>query len=301
VAWAAIAILSAAVAAVVSIVDSHLITRRMPSFMAFLTLIGAVNAIYGLIILGASPFPAGIDTEHLLVAFGSSLARVAAILLMLRTMRSEEVSRIIPVVSTLPIFVAILAVPLLGEILEWVEWLAILITVAGAVLISARWDYERKGIRLRRSFAALILSSVLFALSNVGTKHALEQFTFWNMHGIIAISLGLICLMISLRPSTLKEIRQIDRRNTVMGLISLNESIAVAAFALSFRAIELGPVSLVSTILSTRPAFVFIFAVALSWYFPTVLKERLSPGTITIKALSIALTIGGVALLTLYE
>ena len=53
---------------------------------------------------------------------------------MLKTMRSEEVSRVVSVVHTFPIFVAIMAVPLLGEVLGKTEWLAIFMTVTGRTL-----------------------------------------------------------------------------------------------------------------------------------------------------------------------
>lgn len=52
---------------------------------------------------------------------------------MLQSTRSEEPSRVIPVVQTFPMFVAILAVPLLRESLGYIDWVSILMTVAGAV------------------------------------------------------------------------------------------------------------------------------------------------------------------------
>ena len=84
-----------------------------------------------------------------------------------------------------------------------------------------------------------------------------------------------------------------------MGVILFNECLTVVGFVLSFRAIEQGPVSLVSTVLSTRPAFVFVYAVVVSCFFPGVLNERLSRGTIAAKVVSVCLIVGGVTLLTL--
>jgi len=62
---------------------------------------------------------------------------------------------------------------------------------------------------------------------------------------------------------------------------------------------EQGAVSLVSTIMSIRPFFVFTYALVLSRVFPAVLEERLSRGITIIKIISIGLIIGGVTLLTL--
>ena len=235
----------------------------------------------------------------LVVAVGSGIVRVAGVLPMLRAMRSEEVSRIIPVVNTFPIFVAILAVPILGEALGYAEWLAILITVAGAVLISIRRDSDGQGVHLHKPLVVLIVSSMLFGVATVASKYALEYISFWNMYSINALCLGTIFLFSSARPRILKELRDMAQRNQVLALLLLNECIAVGGIILSFWAIERGPVSLVSTIMSTRPAFVFLYALALSLFFPAVLDEHLSKGVLVTKIVAISLIIGGVTLLTL--
>jgi len=296
--WIAAAIASAATTGVVSIFDSHLISRRMPGLATFLIPVGAIHLVVGLVVFGLFPLPEGVGATTLAVAVGSSIVRVAGVLVMLRTMRSEEVSRIMPVTNTFPIFVALLAVPVLGEELGWTRWLAIIITVGGAVLISLRSDAGQKGLRFRTSFAALMASSVLLGAANTGSKYAMEHISFWSMYGINAICLGLLSLLVSVRPSTLRDIRDMADRNMALGLITFNECLAVVGFILSFWAIEQGPVSLVSTILGTRPAFVFVYAVAVSRFFPRVLNERLSRGTVITKVVSIGLIIGGVTLLT---
>jgi len=271
----------------------------MPSFLAFLAPIGVLHLVFGMTTMAVQPLPAGVDVTTVLAAFGSSVIRVAGALLMLNTMRSEEVSRIMPVTNTFPIFVAILAVPILGETLGWMDWLAIFIIVSGAVLISAHWDTEGQGVRLRKSFLTLIVSSIFFGVANIGSKYAMEQISFWSMYGINAFCLGGISLLVSVRPATLRAIRDMAGRNRVLGLILFNEGLAVVGIGLSFWAIAQGPVSLVSTVLSTRPAFVFVYAVVVGRFFPAVLNERLSRGIITAKVVSIGLIIGGVTLLTL--
>jgi len=218
---------------------------------------------------------------------------------MLQVMRSEEVSRIIPVVHTFPIFVAILAVPLLGETLGYVEWLGIFMTVAGAVLISIRRDTGGQGAPFRKSFALLIGSSLLMGVANTASKYALDYISFWNMYSISAICMGTVFLLLSLRPQVLKELRDMKERNLALLLITLNECIAITGIILSFWAMEQGAVSLVSTIMSIRPFFVFTYALVLSRVFPAVLEERLSRGITIIKIISIGLIIGGVTLLTL--
>ena len=297
--WITASITTAAILGVVAIIDSHLLSKRLPSLWAFLLPVGIIHLSFGLIVLGINPLPEGVGVTPLLVAFGSGIIRGIGATMMLNVMRSHEISRIIPVTHTFPIFVAILAVPLLGEALGYMEWLAILITVGGAILISVQRNTEGRGLRLDTSFAILLGSSLLMGIANIGSKYALDYVSFWNMYSINAISLSTVFLILSVRPWVVWELREMKQRGTALGWLALNEVVALAGFTLSFWAMERGPVSLVSTITSVRPAFVFIYALALSRVFPTLLEERLSRGTIAVKVISIALIIGGVTLLTL--
>ena len=297
--WITAAIVTAAIMGVVAIIDSHLISKRMPSLWAFLIPVGILHLGSGLIILGLYPLPGEVGVLPLVVAFASAIIRSAGVLIMLQAMRSEEISRIIPVVHTFPIFVVMLAVPLLGEALGYMEWLAIFMTVAGAVLISVRRDAGGQGARLRKSFAMLMGSSLLLGVANTASKYALGYISFWNMYSVSAICFGAIFLLLSVRPRILKELRDMKERSLALGLLTLNECIALVGIILAFWAMEQGPVSLVSTVLSIRPCFVFIYALALSRIFPAMLEERLSRGIAITKIISISLIIGGVTLLTL--
>ena len=172
-------------------------------------------------------------------------------------------------------------------------------TVVGAVLISLRG--QGRGSRLRRSFGMLLASSLLFGVANVATKYASESVPFWNMYAITAICLGVTFCLLSLRPSVISELRGMKGRNTTLIIIGANETIALAGIILSFWAIENGPVSLVSTVMGTRPFFVFLYAVLLSRFLPAMLDERFSRGIVALKVVSIALVVGGVAIINLVD
>jgi hypothetical protein len=99
--------------------------------------------------------------------------------------------------------------------------------------------------------------------------------------------------------NVLRELRDMQGRGAVLTLLGINETIALGAAVLSFWAMERGPIALVSTVLAVRPFFVFLYAVALSRVFPAVLDERLTRGIATLKIVSIALIVGGVAIINL--
>ena len=117
----------------------------------------------------------------------------------------------------------------------------------------------------------------------------------------VGVCFGVFFCLVSARPGVLTELRGMEKRSVALALIVCNETIALAGIILSFWAMERGPVSLVSTIMGARPFFVFIYALAVSRIYPMVLDERLSRGIIALKLVSIALVVGGIAIINLVE
>ncbi len=296
--WTNIAILSAAVFGVINVIDSHLISKRMPSLRAFLLPLIFIHTFYGLLFLYLFPFPAGIGWWPLTAAFGSALIRIAGAIIMLHYMKKEEISRVIPIVYSYPIFVALIALPLLGESLSPAQWLAIVIVVAGAVIVSFRQSPFGSTHWLGRSFFALVGASLLFALGDVGSKYALAYVSFWNMFSVNAFSIAGVFSFISLRPHIFRQLRDMKHRNRTLGLQMFNETLTPIAITSSYWALSKGPVSLVSTLLSTRPIFVVMYALIVGRFLPNFLvKSPTSRVMMVLRVVAIAMIVGGIALI----
>jgi len=297
--WVSIAVLGAAVLGVVNIIDSHLISRRMPSLRAFLLPVGLAVLVYGLVLFYLFPLPEGVGIWVLMVALASGILRTTALTIMLYTLKREEVSRVIPVVYTYPIFVAIMAVLLLGETLFYLDWIAIIIVVAGAVMVSARWDLGGAATWLGRSFFLLVGSSLLMAMADVAAKYALAYISFGNMYWITSFCMSGIFLLISLRPDIIKELGNMKQRKSVMTLVASNETLAVVGALLLFWAMERGPVSLVSTLISSRPIFVVIYALILSRVSPMFLEWQPGKVMLVLRLIAIIMIVSGIAIIYL--
>jgi uncharacterized membrane protein len=105
----------------------------MPGLRAFLLPVGIIQLIFCSLVFSLFPLPEGIGTLPILAAIAGGICRVTGSLILFYNLKKEEVSRVIPITFTYPIFVAIIALPLLGESLHYLQWLAIIIVVAGAV------------------------------------------------------------------------------------------------------------------------------------------------------------------------
>jgi len=296
--WVNTAILSAAIMGVVNILDSHLLSRRVPGLRAFLIPVGVIHLIFGSILFALFPLPAGTDIWPILVALISAVLRTAAVIIMLYSLKKEEVSRVIPVVYTYPIFVAVIAVPVLGESLQCLEWLAIIIVVAGAVMVSLKKS-PSGAISWQSQLGLLFISSLLFATADVASKYALAYISFWNMFSFTTFCISGIFLLVSVRPHIVRQLINMERRSSTMSLLALNEILAISAAMLTFWALDRGPVSLVSTITSSRPMFVLIFALILSRLSPMFLEWDSDRGILALRLIATAMIIGGIAIIHL--
>ena len=290
--WATLAIVSAALFGTVSIVDKFIIERQVQDVRTFILVIGTQAWILGLIILLNQPIGTGTPLGSVILAIAAGLTESGGLILMFYALRTDEVSRAVSVTQTFPIFVAILAVLFLNETLGLWEWMAIMVTVLGAVILSTRRTPEGS-LLLSRSFLLLIVASVAMAVSRILTKEALTELSSWNMLGIFLISLTPGFLLVCCRRTTIREAYQILKRPITFSLFIGDSAIAMGALWVQFAAFAAGPVSLVSALVATRPFFIFMYTILLSQFMPRFLSEPLNLRILVVKFLAIAMIVGG--------
>jgi uncharacterized membrane protein len=129
---------------------------------------------------------------------------------------------------------------------------------------------------------------------------ALEHITIWNLYWIGAMVMGAVYLLISLRRSVIRSLVSLHDRGKALGVVTLNELIAPVGMIVSYWALARGPVSLVSTLLSTRPLFVFLFALALSWWAPGFLYWSGGRKPVIMRLFATMMIVAGIAVIELY-
>lgn len=297
--WVSSALLSAITFAAVNILDSHLISRRLPGWRAYLLAVGAVHLVPALAVFFLNPLPEDLPVRTLLIALGSGAFRISSIVITFYCLEKEEVSRVIPVTSTYPVFVAILAMPLLGERLTGFEWLAVFIVVAGAITVSLKRDSSGAPIIFTRITGLLLVASLFLAIADLVGKYVLDSISFWNLFWLDGFVISGAFLSISLRPSIIRQIRRVEHKRTAFSLLVADEAGAATAIMLSFWSIARGPVSLVSTIRSSRPLFVLVIAFIFSRIMPKFLKWEEGREQLALRLIGTGLIIGGIAIIYL--
>jgi drug/metabolite transporter (DMT)-like permease len=297
--WVSAAVLSAAILAMVHIFDSHLIARRLPSFRAYLLIVGTLIFAISITLAILFPIPPNVGFWPITIAVLSGITRAASVIIMLYLMRKEEVSLVIPLSNTYPIFVVLLAVPILGETLKSLQWLAIAVVILGVLFASVRLRIGARITWLGKPLLLLAGSSILWAGSDIMAKYSLESMSSWNMYWISHLILPLAFFSVAFRRRVFREILDFNRRNSSIAMVTLNETMAVAALVMFYWAMQEGPVSLVSVIYSSRPIFVFLYAVIISRFSHMLLEERSNKGELMLRFIAILLIVGGIAIIYL--
>ena len=297
--WVTSAVLSAAMLGGVNIIASHLISKRLPSVNVYLLVVGIFIFLVSIALAFFFPLPPNIGALPLSMAILAGTIRATSFIIMLNVMKKEEVSIIIPIANTYPIFVALIAIPTLNETINSLQWIAIVIVVFGVLLTSVRLQTGTQITWLVKPLILLTISSILIAISDIMTKYALDYISTWNMYWISHLILPLVFFGISFRPSVFREIINLQKRNSSLILLILSEMMAVTALLLFYWAMQRGPVSLVSSVVSIRPLFVFLYAVIISRFSNFLLEEQTGRLALFLRFIAISFIVGGIIIIYL--
>ena len=113
--WVFLALASTVISALINLLDSHLMTQRMPGWRAYVLICDLFMLPVSIVMLLIFPLPPGLGMAPFMAILVSTLTSAVAVVLILQTMKSEHVSRIAPLTSTSPVFVAVLAFLFLDE------------------------------------------------------------------------------------------------------------------------------------------------------------------------------------------
>ncbi|MBI2936552.1 MAG: DMT family transporter, partial [Chloroflexi bacterium] len=284
----------------VNVLDKRLLTHHVPSLLMFCFLVGIIQVILAAAVLIAVPWKSGAPLNALLIGVGSGAVAGVQLLFLFYGTRALEVSRVVLIYHTFPVPAAIMAFLLLDERLVAVQWAAIVVTVLGAGLAAIEPGKTERRNKNLLAYSLVVGASVLFAASNVGTKYAFDEMDFWNLYVVRTGVMGLVLIAPLARPRLVPELKHVLANRAGMRFLVINEGViaSIAAFAMLI-ALNVGPVSLVSTLMATRPFIVLTVSALLSsrpWHF---LDEPLRRDTLAWKLLSAVMLVGGVSVLIL--
>jgi drug/metabolite transporter (DMT)-like permease len=291
--WFLFALLSGLLIAVVNILDKLVLDKWARHPIVPVLLLGVFNLFPALILLLARGWPAmSLKQGFLILSAGGALLLMT--LFYFSAAAREEISRVVPLISFSPLFVAILAWILLGERFAPRQYAGVAALIAGAVLVSSRHPLH---LRLGRAFWLMLLASLSLSVYFVMMKYLLRSFDYWSVFSLTR--LGSTLLMLPLFFVYFPELRDTVREcgSKVVGVMALDQAIALAANLFVTIAAAAGPITLVNALISTQPFFVLLVALILSRFVPQLFREETRRATIVQKLAALALIFAGVMLI----
>ena len=232
-----------------------------------------------------------------------ALVHVLGLYTMYVALENFEVSKVIATIgATQPIFIFILTWIFWGpQTMPAIDIAAFILLFIGSVIISLEKNIKITGDYLKIT----LLSSIMFSFDYIFAKFVFLNQPFLSGIIWIEIFIFLFVLFLLFSKKSREEIfskQMVLDKKTDMFFMSAQLCGGAANFLQSF-AISLAPVAFLATVNSLRGiqyVFIFFATLFISFFFPKILKEELSPGIISQKIISIILIIAGLAILTMY-
>ena len=293
--WMVFAAASAFTFALVSVLDKILISDHVGSGKIFVAAVGGAQVLLGIATLPLATF-SGFDASIITVALLSGVFSGTYLIGMFIIMESQDVSRVVPVVSTYPIFVAFLAFLFLDEHVSIFAWACVIVTVVGAAMVSLapKSINSTEGVGIL-ALLFLLLASMSFGLSQFLSKTIAEEMTMWTQYSLRAFGGGITCGLLIFLPGVRQGLVTLFTNFKTMIVFSITEIILVFfAILFFFLSVYSGEIYLTATVMATRPLFVFALTLLLSIPVIGLFKESVRGKAMATRATGIVLTVGGV-------
>ena len=294
--WIILAICSAAALGLANIAHKRLLDNYLDGVGALGAGSIVTRAACALLVLIAVGWPVAAPAGAVVIGLLSGVSLGTGLLLLFLGLKMGEASRAVAVSQTNPILVALLALAVLGETITPVQWAAITLVVGGVGLVSVE-KLGRGLLRLTPGLTALVGSSITLGLAFFLAKLVLADLTPWEVFGLQ--ELGMVpAFAVFGRPQNWRRLWNGMRSGPALTTFVIGEGLlpqlAIVLFLWSFN---LGPVSLASAILATRPLFVFVVGTLLSWRTFGMMQESLQPAALATKGVAIAMIVVGTTML----
>ncbi|MBI2355858.1 MAG: EamA family transporter [Candidatus Doudnabacteria bacterium] len=295
-AWIYFAISAYLLFAISAVIDKFLVSKVVRHPVAYAFYIG----ITGPFSLLLAPFGLkSLSLPDFFIAIISGVCLVLAIYYYFVAVQKTTVSRILPIQGGLtPLFTLFLALVLLGERLDAIQYIAFVFLVCGAVLISFK---KESGQWHPVALKYVVLSSLLFALSAAFSKYIFDVSNYvsgmvWTRLGFFVTAMAFLA-----SPQNRRYIFQAPKEAKTKNVAIYYSSRflgTVGGFLQNF-AVSIGSVTIVNALQGTQFIFLLVLTSFLSLRFPKVLRENISAAILSQKIAAIVLVTVGLVLLTL--
>ena len=297
--WIPLALLFPALTGVVNVLDKLIVDRHSPSPFFYAFWIGVFELTFGAIGVGIISIIQGIELATLGGEVLTGAVSASSLVLLLWALRFGQLARVVPIQFLYPLMVAPMAVGFLGEKLPSLAWLAIVLAVVGAILVS--WQGSQGSRTFGNPLVMLLAgaSAALLAVSFILVKHFLEDGNFWQFYNASRLGFASVMLGLILLPEVRRVAPGMVRSWGFMRLMISVQIIISVALVVRYQAVDLGTVSLVAAISAVQPTLVFFYSLGLATLSPANFGGWITRSTMRPQVAGIAAITAGVVLIVL--
>ncbi len=292
--WLFLALLAPAVYTVVNFIDKYVIEHKVKDYRGMPIYAAIVGLVIGSIFWVIFGFPKLPIFDGFLVVI-TGILTLFGYALYFNALSKNQTSYIIGLFQLIPLITLILSVIFLHENISSIQLLGFALILVSAIALSVK--KEKKKLKLNSAFYLIVVADLFFALSNVILKFAISANSFtkifsYESWGIPAGGLILWIVFPKVRIAFLKTTSSVGNR--VLGIMFLNEIIFICSKVLTFLAISLGPVALVSVLGSTQIFYGLAYGFILTLIAPSIFKEDIKGENLVKKIIFMALLFIGI-------
>jgi len=295
VSWLFYALLAPAMFTVAIFIDRYILDHEVNDYRGMVIYSAITALVLGVILVIATAFPV-IPWRDLALIIFTGIMGIWGVALYFWAMNVEETSAVIVLIQMIPLFVLIISSVFLGDTLTPRQLGGFFLILTSAVAVSVR--REEMKFTLSPALFAAVGASLLWAVQQVMFKFVVTETAFRDVVGYEALGFGLGGLILfvipSIRHSFLSSLKTMRKR--AVAIIFVNEAWSTAAKLVSFLAISLGPVALVSVLSSTTVFFGILLGWLLTVALPLLFSEDISPRALMRKGVLAAVMFGGLLL-----
>jgi uncharacterized membrane protein len=295
--WLILALVAPAIYTVVNYIDKFVIEskvkdyRGMPIYGAITGL--CVGTLFWLIL--GRPI---LDLTDAILIITSGAISMFAYYFYFSALSKSQTSLVIIFFQMTPIFTLILALIFLKEAISLKQLLGFILIIVSCIALSL--EGKIKKFKLTSSFYLILLADILISIASILVKLTISANSFskifpYESWGLALGGAILYLLFVNVRTAFRESFTSVGKR--VLLIMFLNEWIFVIAKAISFLAIALGPVALISVLGATQAFYGILFGAILAFLNPFVFKDEGMKHQIVKKIIASIVLFIGIALI----
>lgn len=302
--WLTLGLLAAALGAAINTIDKVVVVRYLNNVWVYPFLTAIFLAIYSVVVLLVRASLGLLQLTSLavvLIALVPGFLHYINSMLYTKALMEVDASTVQALNQTRPIFTLGWGFLVFGDNLRLSNYFGVFLIVVCAMLLALERSRDgARSLQFNKALIYVVLAAVLFSISDLSMKLALEDLSDWDTFGFSRVALIIPAATVFSRPLTRKLILDAIRERGLILLliIGLLEAAVMVILLLTVMAFSRGPLALVSTTQSTTVMFVLGYTLIANWIRPGLVPLKNANENVWVKTLLCLGIIAGVYFLS---